>query len=81
MFVSVDETRFSTGIYPAYIDLLTKFNPQNGEADPDLTVEIELFLDQLMETGPMQAAFTCMNEWGKWKIKINHGSRIDMYGF
>ena len=68
MFLSVDESRFLTGLYPAHIDLLTKFNPQIGEADPDLTAEIEVYLDVLMETGPMQEAYSCMSEWGNHKM-------------
>ena len=64
LMVFVDETRFATGLYPLHIELLERFNPQLGEADPDLTLEIEAYLDLLMTSGPMQEVYSCLSEWG-----------------
>ena len=65
LFTFVDETRFETGLYPLTIDLLNKFNPNIGEDDPDLTDEIEAFLDALLDTDVMRTAQQYLSEWGQ----------------
>ena len=65
LFTFVDETRFDTGLYPLTIDLINKFNPQIGEEDPDLTEEIDLFLDALLATDVMQRTQEYLVDWGE----------------
>lgn len=67
LFTNVNEDRFETGVYPSFRTLLSKFNPRIGQADPDLTVDIEVFLDAVLATGPMQEAYQCLvnPDWGK----------------
>ena len=69
MFVNV--TRFSTGVYPSFIDLLEKFNPQIGEDDPDLETEVNLFLDTVMATDPMRTAHSHLVSWGIFPFTLN----------
>lgn len=68
LFLSVNEDRFQTGSYPSFIALLDGFNPQIGEADPNLDAEISAFLDDMMSSDPMQEAYTCVGPsgWGKY---------------
>ena len=63
--MSVDESRFATGVYPSFLALLDGFNPQLGEADDPLDDEIDAFLDALLDTEVMQIAHGCLVEWGE----------------
>ena len=65
MFTFVDEARFETGLYPLTLDLLSKFNPQIGEVDPEIRDEIEAFLDALLDTEVMQLVQQYLAEWGQ----------------
>ena len=68
LFTFVDESRFETGVYPLLIDLLNQFNPNIGEEDPDLSAEVELFLDRLLETEVMNATQQVLVEWGEKNV-------------
>ena len=65
LFVFVNESRLETGLYPMMRTLLQFFNPYIGEPDPDLTVEIEEFMDVLLETECMTACHEFLQLWGE----------------
>ena len=72
LFISVNEERLNTGVYPLAKVLLDNFNPQIGEPDPELDAEISAFLDAVLATEPMQVALSWLTGWGNCIIMSYH---------
>ena len=47
------------------LTLLQFFNPRIGEPDPDLTFEINVFIDVILQTECMNTCYSYLQDWGE----------------
>ena len=50
--------------YTTLSALLAGFDPVLGQEDPDMTLEVEAFLDALVQTQTIITLHSCLLDWG-----------------